>query len=143
MFSLFPVEQILGGEQPSHSGARGECGRIFCAAGTFRQGRKTACVPFGAVTGGLAYQSGCDYDLVRIHFSWLYIAVVGHHFYDDSRADGEAFHECLPHGQIVHFGRAVREFLEDFLFFVVQPGEQVFLMPYHQRQQLGVCAANF
>jgi hypothetical protein len=34
MFSLFPAGQILGSEQPSQSGARAECGRIFCAAGT-------------------------------------------------------------------------------------------------------------
>ena len=69
-----------------------------------------------------------------------FVAPLCQHLDDDPRADGESFHERLPLGQIVHLGRAVCEFFEDFLFFVVQPGEQVFLMPHHQRQQFCVCA---
>ena len=34
----------------------------------------------------------------------------------------------MPLGQIVHLGRAIRKFFEDFLFFDIQPGDIIVML---------------
>ena len=72
---------------------------------------KTACEPFAAVIGGY---------LCVLVSPLFFVVCVGHYLDDDSRAEREAFHECLALGQIMHLGCAVCEFFENFLIAVVK-----------------------
>jgi len=64
MFSLFPAGQILGGEQLSQSGSRGDCGRIFCAAETCSiEKKKRLCAFYGGHKHRCAFQNHIDVEM--------------------------------------------------------------------------------
>ena len=70
--------------------------------------------------------------------------IVGHkHFCHDFYAQREAADEHFAVGVAVHFAGCIGVLLEDFFFLVVQSGQQIVLMPDHQRQQFLAGAVLF
>ena len=69
---------------------------------------------------------------------------VGHeHLRHDFYAQREAADEDFAVGVAVHLAGCIGVLFEDFLFFVVQSGQQIILMPDHQCQQFLAGAVFF